>query len=171
MCSTGAIEKIVPPYAPWWDEQGENTKVQLIQEVVPDQVSAEIELDKASTKFDFSNVTTRPIYDPTSIASLGSLIGNKAPSPLVKFSLLNLIYAYAYGMKYFSGFEPEKAVEFVQMCFDISTNLNSGHNFESADMAVESAASAANQVQIQLNTVTIVATSFKLFFLCCQIKI
>ena len=43
----------------------------------------------------------------------------------------------------------EWRVKFVQMCFDISGNLNNGQNFDSADMAVESAASAANQVQIQ----------------------
>ena len=168
MCSTGAIENIVPQYVPWWDEQVE-TKVQLIQEVEPGQASAKIEpgqdsakiepkleLCQASAKFDPSNLaenvpaaTSRPIYDRSAIAPLRSLIGDKAPSPLIKFSLLNLIYAYAYGLKYFSGFEPEKSIEFVQMCFDISGNLNNGQNFDSADMAVESAASAANQVQIK----------------------
>ena len=71
----------------------------------------------------------------------------RSPSPLIKFSLLNVIYAYAYALRYFGGFDPNAATDFVAICFDVSANLRDGQNFDSADVAVESAASAANQVK------------------------
>ena len=71
----------------------------------------------------------------------------RSPSPLVKFSLLNVIYAYAYVLRYFGGFDPDTPIDFVAICFDVSANLRDGQNFDSADVAVESAASAANQVK------------------------
>jgi hypothetical protein len=70
----------------------------------------------------------------------------RSPSPLVKFSLLNVIYAYAYALRYFGGFDPDNLTDFVALCFDVSANLREGQNFDSAEVAVESAASAANQV-------------------------
>ena len=91
---------------------------------------------------------SRPTFDVSSIPPLKSLIGNKPPSPTVKFSLLNVIYAYVYAIKLFGGFEPDNSIEFVSVCLDVSANLRDGQNFDSADMAVESAASAANQVPI-----------------------
>lgn len=141
MCSTGNIESLVPAYVPWWDAP-ETTKVELVKDITEAEPVKTEEDDK-------SDVASRPKVDRSSIASLKSLIGDRAPSDLIKFSLLNVIYAYAYALKYFAGYDPENCQDFVRFIFDISANLRDGHNFSSADLAVESAASAANQVTVR----------------------
>lgn len=132
MCSSGTISELVPKYVPWWEES--QSPVNLIQEVTN---------DAQENKTEASN---QPKVDPNKIVPMKSLLGDKEPSPLVKFSVLNVIYAYAYAMRYFNGLDEAKLVpDFVAICLAVSANLRESQNFDSADMAVESAASAANQ--------------------------
>ena len=138
MCSTGKIQDFVPKFVPWWDFDEE--KPVLVQEI-DDQKPEDLGADKSGT------ADARPPFYLSTIASLKFLIGEKPPSPLIKFSLLNVVYAYVYAMKFFGGYEPESSVDFVSLCLDVSANLRDGQNFDSADVAVESAASAANQVR------------------------
>jgi hypothetical protein len=139
MCSTGQIQDFVPKFVPWWDLDEE--KPALVQEI-EDPKPEVVDGAEKSTKSD-----ARPTFDLSTIASLKSLIGDKAASPLIKFSLPNVIYAYVYAIKFFGGYDPENCVDFVSLCLEISANLRDGQNFDSADVAVESAASAANQVR------------------------
>ena len=143
MCATGNIESLVPAYVPWWDVP-DATKVELVKDIT----EVDPKKDPENAEDDKSDVVARPKVDRSSIASLNSLIGDRAPSDLIKFSLLNVIYAYAYALKYFAGYDPENSQDFIRLTFDISANLRDGHNFSSADLAVESAASAANQVTV-----------------------
>jgi hypothetical protein len=87
-----------------------------------------------------------PTVDAAAIAPLKSLLGERPPAPSVKFSLLNVVYAYAHAMRLMAGFDPDNASDFVAVCLAVSAALRDGQNFDSADMAVESAAAAANQV-------------------------
>ncbi len=143
MCATGNIESLVPVYVPWWD-MPEAGKVELVKDITePEPVKTEAEGEEKS------DIVDVPKVDRASIVSLKSLIGDRAPSDLIKFSLLNVIYAYAYALKYFAGYDPENSQDFVRLIFDISANLREGQNFSSADLAVESAASTANQVTVR----------------------
>jgi len=133
MCATGNIQNLVPEFVPWWDPR--KNEVKLVQDVAYHEGQK-----------DSDEANARPTFDVASIPPLKSLIGDKPASPLIKFSLLNVTYAYAYAMKLFGGYEPDDSVEFVSVCLAVSANLSEGQNFDSADVAVESAASAANQV-------------------------
>lgn len=67
------------------------------------------------------------------------ILGDKLPSPLMKFSVLNALYGYAYSMRFYQGCdEPAK---FVSLCLVVSESLGMAKIFDSAEMAVETAAS------------------------------
>ena len=135
MCASGNIQNLVPEFVPWWDSR--KNEVKLVQEVADLEQVSPSDLDKANA---------RPTFDLSSSPPLKSLNGDKPPSPMIKFSRLNIVYAYAYAAKLFAGCEPSKAVEFISICLEVSASLSEGQMFDSADMAVESAAAAANQV-------------------------
>ncbi len=123
LVENGEIEKMMPAYKPWWDR--ERPKVQ--------EVGQEAESEKGCPAVS------------KSIVPLGELI-KAAPSPLVKFNLLNVLYAYVYAHKYFSGDLRSEAnvVESVRLCLALSDNLASSANYESAEEALESAATNVN---------------------------
>lgn len=75
------------------------------------------------------------------IPSLRTVCPN--PSPYVKYGLLNLLYAYAYAVRYFGGEQAASGLELVEVVQLLAGTLE-GRNFELADTAVETAASEVN---------------------------
>ena len=59
---------------------------------------------------------------------------------------MNILYGYAYGVKYFHGDHTDSCQEFVNLVQLLAQNL-SGRNFDHADLALESAASEVNNHQ------------------------
>lgn len=122
LVSTGQIEKCLPPQnkEAWWQQQQQKNveKKTLVQDI------------------DATNVI---------------IINN--PSPLVKFNILNVLYAYAYAFRYHdmndeNNFDvDETSLEFVETCLQVSDNLASNVNYETAELAVKSAAFKANAAQ------------------------
>ena len=139
LVESGEIGKFIPKFVPWWNHNfDENSS--LIQEVGN---STNIKL---KTESFINNLQEKiPKVDIESISELSKLLGNKKPSILIKFGILNVVYAYAYALKYFRGDHAEYHDQFVEVCFLISSNLRENQNFDSSDLAVESAASSVNQ--------------------------
>ena len=125
----GDIEKVVPEFSPWWEHREEE---KLVQEIGED--------DGDGDEFKSRCPDVVPDEDIPSLSSLTKAV----PSPSVKFSLLNVLYAYAYGARYFSGDHSSCCLEFVDLCLTLSGSLSKGHNFETADEALEAAATNVN---------------------------
>lgn len=118
MVESGKIESFIPKFKPFWEN-----KERLVQEINEaeklEQYCPEIEKKK--------------------LPPLSGL--HKAPSPSVKFNLLNVLYAYCYSLRFYFGdvHSDSNCLPFVNLCFLLSLNLSANANFDSADQALESA--------------------------------
>eukprot|EP00088_Acartia_fossae_P048182 TRINITY_DN5252_c1_g1_i1.p1 TRINITY_DN5252_c1_g1~~TRINITY_DN5252_c1_g1_i1.p1 ORF type:complete len:360 (+),score=37.64 TRINITY_DN5252_c1_g1_i1:46-1125(+) len=123
----GEVDNLLPEFEPWW-----NTRVSLpkIQELSSDEVAPEPAYKKNS-----SPVCQR-------IPPLPPQLQEKA-SPYIKFGILNLLYAYAYAVRYFYGDYTGCSEQFVEIVELLAGSLR-GQNYELADTAVEAAASSVN---------------------------
>ena len=87
MINSGELVGLMPEYKPWWKQRVELKKIVEVGEEEEEQ------LDETLRK-----------SCPTvceKIPSLRNVIKN--PSPFIKFGLLNLLYGYAYAVKFFNG--------------------------------------------------------------------
>lgn len=132
LIETGQIQKLLPEFVPWWAQRPKNP---IIDEVVAGAVGDAQSAYKLSC----------PSVDLASIPPLSSLLRSKPPSPLVKFAVLNVLYAYVYAVRLYGGDVSSSSVGLSGLAIGLSANLRRGEAFESADVALESAASAANQ--------------------------
>lgn len=126
LVKSGDLASVLPEYKPWWKIKVEVPKIRDLSDPEDESFKEgcpEIVLNIAS----FSTICSKP-------------------SPYLKFGLLNVIYGYAYAVKYFSGDYNDEFCEFVEIVQLVAKNL-SGHNFELADTAVEAAASEVNNHQ------------------------
>jgi hypothetical protein len=124
MLKSGELAGLVPEYKPWWKTKVE---VKKIKEVGEPEVEEELR-QKCPTVGE-------------NIPSLRTVCPN--PSPYVKHGLLNLLYAYAYAVRYFGGEQAASGPELVEVVQLLAGTLE-GRNFELADTAVETAASEVN---------------------------
>ena len=138
MIQTGEIEKIVPKFIPWWDQNFNESNV-LIENVENDSNVLKTEVFMKNLK------EVIPKVDIGKILKISTLLGSTKPAINIKFNLINVLYAYAYSVKYFRGEHKKYYDSFTEMCYLLSGNLRDGQTFESADMAIESAALSVNQ--------------------------
>ena len=75
---------------------------------------------------------------------MSKLLGNQLPSANIKYNVVNVVFSYAYALKYFRGDYSESPESFVEMCYLLSGNLRESHNYDTSDLALESAASNVN---------------------------
>lgn len=125
LVQTGDIEKLIPEYQPWWNLTVQSKLVKELDE--PD------ELEQFKSK-------CPPI--PTEIPSLNQLTKAK-PAECVRYNLVNVIFAYVYGVRYFMGDHIANAMAFIEAVLNISGNLCRNESFESADKAL-----AAGSLQV-----------------------
>ena len=137
LVETGEIEKYVPKFVPWWNKDFNVSEV-LIKDIESDTNMLKTEAYMKNMKEIIPQVMFEKISD------LSKLLGNQRPSPNIKFNVLNVVYSYAYALKYFRGDYSECPERFVEMCYLLSGNLRESHNFDSSDLAIESAASNVN---------------------------
>jgi len=126
LVKSGDLASVLPEYEPWWKVK---VKVPKIKDLA--------DPDDESYKENCPEVNQ-------SIVNFNTIC--KSPSVYLKYGLLNVLYAYAYAVKYFSGDYKDEFCEFIEIVQLLSKNLD-GHNFELADTAVESAASEVNNHQ------------------------
>lgn len=129
LVDSGDISKMVPEYKPWWEFRCEEKKVREV-----------------GNDGDIEDATKRCPAVDTGIAPLSHFIKSTRPSPLLKFGLLNALYPYVYCLRYFSGdiWSEANLRDCVTICMTLSDNLRCGANFETADEALESAATNVN---------------------------
>jgi len=126
LIKSGDLASVLPDYKPWW----------TIKIAVPKITEIDAPADD-SYKLNCPSLQSNIVQFDTIC---------KAPSPYLKFGLMNIIYAYAYAVKYFNGDYQDEVCEFVEIVQLLAKNL-SGQNFELADTAIESAASEVNNHQ------------------------
>jgi len=126
LVKSGDLASVLPEYSPWWKVKVEVPKIRDLSEPEDDAYKEGCpELCQNIPKF--QTICTKP-------------------SVYIKFGLLNVLYGYAYAVKYFSGDYKDEFCEFVEIVQLLAKNL-SGQNFELADTAVEAAASEVNNHQ------------------------
>jgi len=126
LIKSGDLASILPEYTPWWNVKVEVPKIRDLND--PEDESYKKRCPKIEQNIpNFNTMCSKP-------------------SAYLKFGLLNVIYGYAYAVKYFSGDYKDEFLEFVEIVQLLSKNL-SGQNFELADTAVEAAASEVNNHQ------------------------
>jgi len=139
LVETGEIDKYIPKYVPWWDQNFCGSQ-QLIDEVNGQSTAT------LKTETYIKNMEKQvPKVNFESIQEMPKLIGNQKPSQNIKYNILNVVYAYSYALKYFRGDYSQYYDPFAEMCFLLSGNLRDNQNFDSADLAIEAAASSVNQ--------------------------
>lgn len=126
LIKSGDLASILPEFIPWWKVKVEVPKIRDLSDP-EDKSYMEGCPELESSISDFNLICQKP-------------------SSYLKFGLLNIIYGYAYAVKYFSGDYTDEYSEFVEIVQLLSKNL-SGQNFELADTAVEAAASEVNNHQ------------------------
>lgn len=126
LVKSGDLASVLPEYIPWWKVKVEVPKIRDLSDP-EDESYKEGCPEVAENITNFNNIC-------------------KSPSAFLKYGLLNVLYAYAYAVKYFSGDYNDEFCEFVEIVQLLAKNL-SGHNFELADTAVEAAASEVNNHQ------------------------
>jgi len=126
LIKSGDLASILPEFIPWWKVKVEVPKIRDLSDPEDDSYKEGCP-DIETNILNFDTICPKP-------------------SVYLKFGLLNVIYGYAYAVKYFSGDYKDEFCEFVEIVQLLSKNL-SGQNFELADTAVEAAASEVNNHQ------------------------
>lgn len=159
----GGISALVPIWRPWWEEHERDHAV-LIEELQREgraeetsSVVAEEDRDiqgldttsespsplkqgvhKQKVKLEGSREAPPPIT--CEIPPLSSLC-SASPSPLVKFSLVNVLYGYAYMLRLFNGdiSETQQLLDFTQLLLPVSECLGRSRTFSSFSEALSAA--------------------------------
>ena len=123
LLSSGDVTSVLPEWNPWWSVMTQTKKIREIDE--PEDMSHFERCPKLVSNIpDFTLKTT----------------------PVLKFGLLNILYGYAYAVKYLHGDLSDSYMELVNIVQILSGNLR-GQNYDSADTALEAAASEVNHHQ------------------------
>ncbi|KAJ6654234.1 hypothetical protein lerEdw1_007331 [Lerista edwardsae] len=162
LLSSGEISALLPPWKPWWAESSRGAA--LIQEVGAPQKDAEPpvqqeELPETTEALQRPKPTMHLQESPTSPLPPGG-VSNPVPrvpagipplstltrspvSPLVRFQLPNVLYAYAYATALYHGGDAELLPEFCETVLDVSGALGAKRVFQSAAEALQAALQAA----------------------------
>uniref|UniRef100_A0A087YS23 Zinc finger, HIT-type containing 2 n=1 Tax=Poecilia formosa TaxID=48698 RepID=A0A087YS23_POEFO len=143
----GDLSRVVPLWKPWWEEHEENgsSLIQVLQEDVNepekghnDEVKTSQEDDEKTVKGGKSKGSSISVNVPSisaNIPKLSSLCAN--PSPLVCYSVVNVLYSYAFSLSLFNGDTDSLMLEFCDMTLSLSEALSSGKVFNSVQEALD----------------------------------
>ncbi|XP_023342564.1 zinc finger HIT domain-containing protein 2 isoform X1 [Eurytemora carolleeae] len=120
----GDVTNLLPEYTPWWINRYECPKIQ--------------ELD-APRNEDYKK-SCPAIWE--NIPKFHEIFSGK-PSQFIQYGVLNLVYAFAYAVRFHYGDYSNCSLEFVHIVQSLANSLK-GVNYDLADTAVEAAASAVN---------------------------
>jgi len=122
---SGKINELVPEFEPWWKPRKRPAVIEVSQE-------------------DEQPRLIPPIL--TAIPLLSSLTRTPPNDKAVAYCLLNALYAYCYGARFFQGQHgcEDSSVAFACLALDLSSSLSANATFSDVDSALESAAQAVN---------------------------
>ncbi|XP_064386881.1 zinc finger HIT domain-containing protein 2-like [Halichondria panicea] len=121
MIKSGAAGDLLDAYTPWWEASSKVTPVESDSDIT---------------------VRSRPAL-PTDLPLLSSTV--KTVSPCVKYTVLNVLYAYAYTVRLFNGGHSELPLQSSQALLELATSLCQNVVFNSVREATGSAISLAHQ--------------------------
>lgn len=127
LVQTEQVLNILPDYTPWWSQQFPVPRIQ--------------EVDRDEELLPEYRRLAPPIWED--IPKFSDLC-RQPPSDYVQYGLLNLLYAYAYAVRYLYGDYGDSPLRLVEIVETLAASLQ-GQNFDLADTALEAAASLANQ--------------------------
>lgn len=142
LTKSGALDRVVPIWIPWWEEHYERTLVDEVKHEGPTTVgergdqSLEAQVcnhDKSTESAVFSNVP--PLS--TKISKLNSMCAR--PSPLICFSLVNALFVYVFTLVLFNGDADSLMFDFCDMVLALSEAFDSSRVFSSVHQALASA--------------------------------
>ena len=125
LAKSGDVGSVLPEYRPWWSIKVQSRKIR--------------DLDQEEEEEETFMENCPPVEKE--IAQLSQLC--RHPSEFIKFGIFNILYGYAYGVKFLLGDYEEETLDLVNIVQLLSKNL-SGHNYSEVDTALESAASEVN---------------------------
>ncbi|XP_032991767.1 zinc finger HIT domain-containing protein 2 [Lacerta agilis] len=161
LLSSGQISRLLPAWEPWWVGGRNCDGAALIQELQGDSRDAQEQEPHQHPEASLqqpplpthpeeaSTTSTRRLRQqavptlPSSIPPLASLTRTPA-SPLVRFQLPNVLYAYAYALALYNGEadEAEMLPEFCETVLDVSGALGAKQVFHSTSEALQAALQA-----------------------------
>lgn len=126
----GRISDMITPWQPWWLQPASGL-------IVPVETKREDENENESESEDEVEVEERkPPPVLPDIPPLSTLL-SKEPSPLLAFNLLDILFSYAYVMRYFNGEPDSEASDASSFLVEISAVLQSNAVHQSPDAAFD----------------------------------
>nr|XP_027799849.1 zinc finger HIT domain-containing protein 2 [Marmota flaviventris] len=139
LLSRGEAGKLLPPWRPWWWDRGAGPRLLEELDGVPSSEPAELEPAPTEPVPGDAPRACRPSV-PTHIPALASL--SRCPaSPLVRFQLPNVLFAYAHTLALYHGGDEELLSDFCATLLGVSGALGAQQVFASAEEALLAAAS------------------------------
>lgn len=153
LLSRGEAGRLLPPWRPWWWVHGAAPRLLEELDDAPQRDSAELEPTPARTP-------TEPVKDaepaadvrvfgdtpgafgptvPTRIPTLASL-SRRGISPLVRFQLPNVLFAYAHALALYHGGDDALLSDFCATLLSVSGALGAQQVFTSVEDALQAAA-------------------------------
>lgn len=152
LLSRGEAGRLLPPWRPWW--WGRGTGPRLLEELdhaanrdlaEPEPAPARTALQSgddaaAAEPFAEDSCAARPLALPARIPALASLSRSPA-SPLVRFQLPNVLFAYAHTLALYHGGDDDALLsDFCATLLDVSGALGAQQVFGSTEEALQAAA-------------------------------
>ncbi|TTW73459.1 Zinc finger HIT domain-containing protein 2 [Bagarius yarrelli] len=163
----GAIGALVPVWRPWWEEHERDAAAQI--EELQQEKHAEHSDSSEEGAQSHAHQWDMPSEPPSlrkqevqekkmkecknapppisfKIPPLSSLC-SASPSPLVKFSLVNVLYVYAFTLRFFNGdvCETQQLLEFAQLVLCVCECLGRGRTFGSFSEALSAAMTSVSE--------------------------
>lgn len=137
LLSRGEAGRLLPPWRPWW--WGRGTSLRLLEELDGGAGG-----DPAEPVKDAAAAAAEPVPGdapamPAHIPALGSLSRGPA-SPLVRFQLPNVLFAYAHTLALYHGGDDALLSDFCATLLGVSGALGAQQVFVSAEEALQAAA-------------------------------
>jgi hypothetical protein len=124
--SSGHLASLLPVHTPWW-------QLRKPAVVIDEAVGA-----------DHENLFPDLLPD---LPPLHTLVKGGKVSPIVRYNILNVLYAYAYTVRLYNGEHHDLAVEAAQTVLDISRCLSDNASFSLAGDALTHAVTTVQQTQ------------------------
>ncbi|KAM6160381.1 zinc finger HIT domain-containing protein 2 [Erethizon dorsatum] len=142
LLSRGEAGRLLPPWRPWWWGRGSGPRLLEELDGGPGGDPAEPAKDAAAATATAEPVpgdSARAPAVPTRIPTLASLSRGPA-SPLVRFQLPNVLFAYAHTLALYHGGDDALLSDFCATLLGVSGALGAQQVFASAEEALQAAA-------------------------------
>ncbi|XP_056383010.1 zinc finger HIT domain-containing protein 2 [Hyla sarda] len=167
LLQSGHIGSLIPVWTPWWETHQQGHKIMELPEAVPtcghhetpsERGENDLQLvtspEKTGRKEEETLGGERSLHDKSPVSAPPPLLGSipplssltRCPSPLVRFTLVNVIYGYAFSLLRHNGdlSDPDIMADFIGTLLSVSGALSTTAVYNSTAHALKSAVRAAS---------------------------